>query len=94
MVDSSGLAQQLNFIIKDLGFPSVILSVLGVSCLMATRQGLYSSKHHIIIPQPPRRKTGGKEKIGLLLLYLLLDCWWLSFPTPGPSINLNLTRLL
>lgn len=22
--------------------------------------------------------------MGLLLVHLLLDCWWLAFPTPGP----------
>lgn len=38
MVDSSGLVQQLDSVIKNLGpFPSVILSILCMSCLMATR---------------------------------------------------------
>lgn len=38
MVDSSGLVQQLNTVIKNLDpFPSVILSILGISFLMATR---------------------------------------------------------
>lgn len=38
MVGSSGLDQQLTSVIKDLGpFSSVILSLLGVFYLMATR---------------------------------------------------------
>ena len=41
MADSSRLIQQLTSVIEDPGpLPSVILSLLGVFCLMATRQWL------------------------------------------------------